>query len=161
MKGDAVVSLPEYYTATNTFWVDPLTGGLLDLSQDQKLALDDAAGTQRLLLFNADMILTPQSVRSTVQADQPGVRDIPLLQTTIPLVGGLAGIAALIAGIVLRQMRRDDQPDYADTGLPEATRDSASIETQRIRPDPATRQHAVVPRRPGGTAAQRNGEEHG
>ncbi len=51
----SLVTLPEYYTATNTYWVDPETGGVLDTTQNQKLALQDATGTQRLLLFDGDI----------------------------------------------------------------------------------------------------------
>ena len=133
----ASVTLPEYYTATNTYWVDPVTGGALDVTQDERLVLDDAAGAQRLVLFDADMIMTPQSVRSTVQLDQPGSRDIGLIRTTIPLASGLTGIAALIAGIILARKGRDDQPDHPDTAMPESAGDPVSVVAEPLRVDPA------------------------
>src|ERR1039457_3334242 len=50
MKGQSWVTLPEYYTATNAFWVDPLTGAQLTTSENQKLVLQDATGAQRVLV---------------------------------------------------------------------------------------------------------------
>jgi hypothetical protein len=120
------VSLPEYYTATNTYWVDPLTGAILDVTENQKLALEDATGAQRLLLFDGDLIMTPQSVRATVRLDAAGRSEYAWLETIIPLVCGLAGIVALIIGIVLAWPRReDDQPEHADAAVPEPVLDPA------------------------------------
>jgi Porin PorA len=126
MKGQSSVTLPEYYTATNTFWVDPLTGAQLSVLEDQKLVLKDAAGAQRLLLFNGDLTMTPASVRATVHTDATARNEIGLLETIIPLVSGLVGIVVLIVGIVLaRRRREDDQPDNADVEAPEPALDPA------------------------------------
>jgi Porin PorA len=127
MPGQASVTLPEYYTGNNTFWVDPVTGGQLDVHQDQKLTLEDSTGTQRLLLLNGDLIMTPQSVLATVNIDRPGHNEVGLLENVIPLVAGLVGLAALVVGIVLARTRRDDgQPKHADAAAPEPILDPAS-----------------------------------
>lgn len=126
MPSQKEVTLPEYYTATNTFWVDPVTGAQLDTTQDQKLVLRDATGAQRLLLFDGSLTMTPQSVRSVVSLDQTGRNEFAWLEITIPLICAVAGIVLLIVGIVLaRRRREDDQPDYADTTAPEPAHDPA------------------------------------
>jgi Porin PorA len=109
-----LVTLPEYYTATNTYWVDPETGGVLDTTQNQKLTLEDATGRQRLLLFDGDIVMTPPSVRTAVNLDSAGRNKLYWFQDIGPLVAGLAGLVLLIAGIVLIWLGRGEQPEEVD-----------------------------------------------
>jgi uncharacterized iron-regulated membrane protein len=127
MKGTSSVTLPEYYTATNTFWVDPLTGAQLDVNETQKLALEDATGAQRLLLLDGSLNMTPQSERTVVNLDKSGRTEDAWLETIIPLVCGLAGLVALVTGIVLARPRReDDQPEPAQATMPEPVLDPST-----------------------------------
>jgi len=111
--GQASVTLPEYYTATNTDYVDPQTGAILNVTQTQKLTLEDATGVQRLLLFNGTLAMTPQSVQAAVNLDQSGRNKIIVLKVVLPIVAGVVGLAALVGGILLArrptgQHRRDE-----------------------------------------------------
>lgn len=115
MPGQASVSLPEYYAATNTYWVDPVTGAVLDVNQNQKITLRDATGAQRLLLFNGDLAMTPESIQATVNLDTPGRSKINLLKVVIPLVAGLVGLALLVTGILLARRGPGELPHEADT----------------------------------------------
>ncbi len=127
MPGQQSVTLPEYYTATNTFWVDPLTGAQLNVNQDQKVTLNDASGAQRLVLLDADLKMTPQSLHTVVGLDKKGRSEFGWLEITIPLVLGVVGLVALVVGIVLaRRKREDGQPDHAEASTPEPVLDPAS-----------------------------------
>ena len=119
MKGTSNVTLPEYYTGTNTFWVDPLTGAQLNTRQADKLTLQDATGAQRLLLFDGALTMTPQSVQAVVNLDSTGRTEFMWFQVIAPAVLGLVGIAALITGIVLARLRREEDHDHADSAAPE------------------------------------------
>jgi hypothetical protein len=123
MKGQSWVTLPEYYSATNTFWVDPLTGAQLGTSENQKLVLEDATGTQRLVLLDGSLVMTPQSVSKVVKLDRSGRSEYSLLAAVIPLVCGLVGLVTLIAGIVLVWLARGDQSDDAAKTMPEPALD--------------------------------------
>jgi hypothetical protein len=114
MTGSSTVTLPESYTATNTYFVDPDTGAQLNEIQDEHLALTDATGAQRLLLLNASLSFTPQSLAKVVSLDQSARRELALLATILPVTAGVLGLAALVVGILLARPRRDDQPDYED-----------------------------------------------
>jgi hypothetical protein len=114
MTGNSTVTLPESYTATNTYFVDPDTGAQLNEIQDEHLALIDASGTQRLLLLNASLSFTPQSLAKVVSLDQSARRELAWLGTIVPLVAGVLGLAGLVGGILLARPRRDDQPDHED-----------------------------------------------
>ena len=109
----SLVTLPEYYTAINTYWVDPETGAPLYTTQNQKLLLQDATGQHRLLLLNADMIMTPGSVHTAVGLDSTGRTELRWFQDYAPLIMGLVGVVLLIAGIVLARMKRGEQPEEA------------------------------------------------
>jgi len=111
--GQASVTLPEYYTATNTDYVDPQTGAILDVTETQKLTLEDATGVQRLLLFNGTLAMTPQSVQAAVNLDQSGRNKLIAFKVILPIVAGVVGLAALVGGILLArrptgQHRRDE-----------------------------------------------------
>ncbi len=126
MTGSSTVTLPETYTATNTYFVDPTTGTQLNEIQDEHLALTDA-GTQRLLLLNASLSFTPRSLAKVVSLDRSARRELSWLATIVPLVAGVLGLAGLVGGILLARPRRDDQPDHQD----------ASVAAPVPDPDPA------------------------
>jgi len=106
MKDQPLVTLPEYYETTNTFWVDPLTGGPLSAEQNQTLTLRDSAGVTRLGLFQGDLKFTPQSTRSFVANDRKGHNKITLLTSILPLILLLVGLVLLVVGLVLSLLRR-------------------------------------------------------
>jgi hypothetical protein len=117
MTGSSTVTLPESYTATNTYFVDPETGAQLNEIQDEHLALTDATGTQRLLLLNTSLSFTPQSLAKVVHLDQSARSELAWLGTIVPLLAGVLGLAGLIGGILLARPRRDEQPDHEDASV--------------------------------------------
>jgi len=99
--GQATVTLPESLTATNTFWVDPLTGATVDVTMNQTVELQGATPAERLVLLGGTMSETAASVQSAVDNSQQQHSKITLIQITIPLIGILLGIIALAIGITL------------------------------------------------------------
>jgi hypothetical protein len=99
---------PEYYQIHLTYWVDPVTGALLNVNEDQKVFLrDPATGAQTTVLFGGDLQATPASVREIVRLDSDGRNKLTLLTVTLPIVIGIAGAAALTAGILLARRPRE------------------------------------------------------
>jgi Porin PorA len=119
MKGTASVTLPEWYTATNTFWVDPETGAQLNTTEVQNLTLADSAGATKLVILNGTLKFTPQSIHTVVGLDNTARSELSLVQVILPVVLGVLGLIALVIGIVLAQVRRGDQPETAEDTIPQ------------------------------------------
>jgi len=101
---------PEYYQIHLTYWVDPVTGALLNVNEDQKIFLQDpATGAQTTVLFDGDLQATPASVKQIVKLDSDGRNKLSLLGTILPIVLGILGAAALIAGIILARKPREEE----------------------------------------------------
>jgi len=95
-------------------YVDAQTGALLDVNEHQTVTLrGPATGAQALVLYDADLTVTPASLSHVVALDSSGRSEITLVETTLPLVFGIAGGVALLAGAFLGlrgRKRPDDSP---------------------------------------------------
>jgi hypothetical protein len=100
------VTLPEYDTATNTIWVDPVTGAPLDFSENRTLALEDITGATKLILYRGDLTSTPQSIASAVSTAKSAHLKVDLVEDIGPLAGLLLGVGAVVAGVTLILDRR-------------------------------------------------------
>ena len=129
----ATVTLPQYYQIHLIYYVDPETGALIDVNEHQTMLLrNPGTGAQALLLFDADLIATPASVSNIVALDSSGRNKLHLLETILPLVLGIAGGVALVAGIILARKPRDEM-----AAEPVGTSPESSVE--------APAEHSVVP----------------
>jgi len=64
-------------------------------------------------------------VQATVNVDQGGRNELGWFEVIVPLVCGLAGLVALVIGIVLARPRRKDEPTGAETTAPAPVLDPA------------------------------------
>jgi hypothetical protein len=111
----ATVQAPEFDQLHLIYYVDPETGALLDVNEHQTLTLrSPATGAQALVLFDADLIATPASLHQIAALDSSGRSKLNLLETILPLVFGIVGGVALIAGILLGRKPRDDMAELVD-----------------------------------------------
>lgn len=101
MKDQPSVTLPEYYQAINTYWVDPVTGAPVKVEQNQLITLKDSTGATRLVLFKADLKFNQQSIQSFVNTDRNGKNKITLVTSVLPLVLLLVGLLLLGVGLTL------------------------------------------------------------
>ena len=104
----ASVTLPQFFAAQITYWINPVTGALLNVTQKEQLTLRDSTGAQALLLFNANLVATTDSVDRLVAIDNNQVTKASFVNTLLPLVAGILGVILLVAGILLSRRPRDD-----------------------------------------------------
>jgi hypothetical protein len=107
------VTLPEFYSAKVTYYVDPVTGVPLAVERNVRETLQDNTGTTRLVLLQGDFKTTPASVASKVATDKNGTTKINVLNVIVPIVAGLLGIILLVVGLVLSRSRPEDE-EYED-----------------------------------------------
>lgn len=110
-----IVRAPLFDKQHIVYYVDPETGALLDVNEHQTVTLrGPGAGAQALVLYDADLKATPATVSHTVALDASGRGEITLVETTLPLVVGIAGGAALAGGLFLGFRRRKPHDDLAE-----------------------------------------------
>jgi hypothetical protein len=112
-------SEPEYYSMHLEYWVDPGTGALLRVSEDEDeyLAKAGSAGTvprPAVTLLNAVLTTTPATVASLVRLDHSGRARLRLLRVDLPLVLAIAGALAMLTGIILARRPRAQNPAAPD-----------------------------------------------
>src|SRR6185312_9252856 len=98
------VTLPQFFQAQITYWIDPVTGALLNVTENQKLTLRDSTGTQALLLFDAYLVATTDSVDRLLAIDNNQVSRASFVNTLLPLLSAMAGLILLVVG---RRPRQD------------------------------------------------------
>lgn len=132
----ASVTLPEYYTAVKTYWVDPVTGNPLKVGQDERLTLRDDSGVTRLVLFDGRLTTTPASVRTVAASDRADLRKIGLITGIIPLTGLILGILLLAAGLLLRRRWLTGGPMAAGAGPDDDASARPTWPHRRVSPRP-------------------------
>ena len=115
----ASVVLPQYYEMRLTYWIDPDTGALLNAAEHETLTLRNPQGVPALLLFDANLAMTPASVNGLVALDNSQRSKMSLVTTILPLVTGIVGVIVLIVGILLARRPREDVESGASTTSPE------------------------------------------
>src|SRR5215472_1469621 len=104
----ASVTLPQYFQARITYWIDPVTGALLNVTETQKLTLRDSSGAQALLLFDAKLVATTDSVDRLLAIDNDQLSKQSFVNTLLPLVSGIVGAILLVVGILMARRPRED-----------------------------------------------------
>ena len=111
----ATVTLPEYLTATNTYYVDPVAGSPVKVVEAQNETLENpSTGTTALVLFNGTLSSTPQTIATAVRTSKHYGDEISALQDIGPLVGVLVGLVLLACGIALLVITGRDEYYYED-----------------------------------------------
>jgi hypothetical protein len=109
------VTMGQFDQAHVIYYVDPETGALIDVNEQQSTTLrTSATAAPSLVLFDADLIVTPASLTEIMGLDNNGRSELTLLETILPLVLGIVGGVALLAGILLRRRRHEDVAELND-----------------------------------------------
>ncbi|HET9895261.1 MAG TPA: DUF3068 domain-containing protein [Streptosporangiaceae bacterium] len=113
----ATVTLPEFYSAQETYFVDPITGAPLSVERKTQDVLKDSSGATRLVLLNATFKSTADSIAAGVKSDNKYRNEIILATSIVPVVAGVLGIILLVIGLVLSRTRPEDE-EYEEEDEP-------------------------------------------
>ncbi len=108
------VSLGQFYQSTTTFYVDPVTGTIVNLNENEHVGLRDSTGTERIVEFNGDLAMTPATVQSQVNIAKSGDTETSAVSTIVPLTAGILGVVLLVLGIVLVLISRGEDVEYEE-----------------------------------------------
>ncbi len=89
------------YSTDREIWIDPTTGAIVNQFEHQE-RLDDE-GNPFLIL---DYGFTEEQVASNAEDSKSNASSLNLVTKTVPLIGWIVGIPALLIGIALQLMRR-------------------------------------------------------
>lgn len=92
------VQLDRFYSGTNTYWIEPLTGAPVRQEQRRHEVLKSQDGVERAKAFVADAKMTDETVDELVDNAVAGKSQITLVRTTIPLVLLIVGVVVLVVG---------------------------------------------------------------
>jgi hypothetical protein len=135
---------PERYSMHLVYSVDPETGQVLDVSQDEDLYLARTITTSPVThLYQADLRMTPSTVAMLARQDNLARDEIVNVARTRRAFFALAAILAVIAGLLLARRRRDD---------------SAPADAPARHDDPVVAPLPIVSR-PGGPLARRQEQD--
>ena len=96
------VTLPEYLSAVNTYYVDPGTGSPVKVVESENESLTNpSTGGNALTLLRATLTTTPQSIAAAVKTARSSDTEISWVQDIGPLIGVLLGLVLLVLGIML------------------------------------------------------------
>ena len=105
-----------YWAATNTFWVDPRTGVLVDEEVNGQSYLTAPNGQGRLVAVDLDLRMDQASRQSLAAQANKNASSITMVSLAGPLGLGVLGLLLLVAATSpWRHLRRDD-PDDEDPG---------------------------------------------
>ncbi|HEU5384715.1 MAG TPA: DUF3068 domain-containing protein [Streptosporangiaceae bacterium] len=130
----ASVTLPQYYEVHSTYWIDPVTGALLNVTQDEKLTLRNTDGSTALSLLDANLVATQASIDGLVAIDNDQLSKASLVGTLLPLMAGVVGLLLLILGLVL--FRRPEETAAAGP---------SRREPELAAAEPEAASHSLVP----------------
>jgi hypothetical protein len=102
---DAPIELSEgvqgTYSTDREIWIDPTTGAIVNQFEHQE-RIDDE-GNPFLIL---DYGFTEDQVAGNAEDSKSNASSLKLIKDTVPLIGYIVGIPALLVGIALQLMRR-------------------------------------------------------
>jgi Porin PorA len=106
-----------YYQATNTFWVDPRTGVLVDEEVNGQSYLTGPNGQGRLVAVNFDLRMDQTSRQSLADLASKNAKSIAMVNVLGPLGLGVLGLILLLFAFTpWRHLRRHPTTNDDETG---------------------------------------------
>ena len=103
-SAESTVTADQFYSATSTYKVDPVTGVILDgqTAQDNYLELD---GQRVLTTTKATLGYTDANITKTVNDFKSKTSLLTIVKTTLPIGGTVVGVLLIAAGLFIRRDR--------------------------------------------------------
>ncbi|MFC6011575.1 DUF3068 domain-containing protein [Nocardia lasii] len=101
LEGDEPVTMTRFYTNTRDLWVEPKTGAVLKGGEKIHLYYGRSADQVDVTALKSHIVFDEETIDAQMGVTQKSLDKLSLYGSTLPVVLGIAGAIALIAGIVL------------------------------------------------------------
>ncbi|MCW2841535.1 MAG: hypothetical protein JWR55_3018 [Aeromicrobium sp.] len=102
--------VPGLYSSSKTISIDPRTGAIIKQTEKQERVADDGSPVLAL-----DFGMTKGQVADNVADAKDNIARLDLVSKTVPIVGVIVGLLALIAGVLVQTVgRRSADPQHAE-----------------------------------------------
>lgn len=120
-----------HFQGTRTMWVEPNTGAMVHIQQEQRQEMRDPARGSRTVVFNGKLALDEVSLSANVTSARDSISRLGLL-TTGPVWLWVIGGAALVAGVVLMAIRPRGRIAGQDLAWPDEDSDGDSAAPRHL-----------------------------
>jgi hypothetical protein len=103
---DPEYKAPRFYSNLRTLWVEPLTGQVVDGSEDQLQTLRGPDGTDKITIIQGKLGFTDEEKAESVAEAKDNSAKLKLVSQTLPIAALVLGLVLLVIGILL--VRRTD-----------------------------------------------------
>ncbi len=101
VEGDAPVTMTRFYENQRTAWVEPETGVVVKGQEDIHQYYSRTAGQPEVDVLNATLTFDENTVEYQIAQAKDGMDRLSLFGRTIPIIAGILGVIALIAGVLI------------------------------------------------------------
>jgi hypothetical protein len=97
-----------FYANHRVLYAEPLTGQIVDGSEDQLQTLRGPDGTDKITIIQGKLGFTPEYKAQSIAEAKTNSAKLSMLSSTVPMIALIVGILALLGGILLLRRPSDD-----------------------------------------------------
>ncbi|WP_227997569.1 DUF3068 domain-containing protein [Nocardia australiensis] len=143
--GDEPVTMTRWYTNTRDVWVEPQTGTIIKGGEQIHLYYARSGDKPEVTALKSNLIFDEPTIESQISVAKENIDKLSLYGRVLPIVFGVLGAIALIAGLVLG-IRGGSRPAPATRGGTPAQPDSGSAANHDV--DDAPTEQININKRP-------------
>lgn len=114
--GEEPVTMNRYYTNTRDLWVEPQTGTVIKGGEQLHLFYSRTADKPEISALKSHIVFDENTVESQISVAKENIDKLSLYGRIMPIVLGVLGVIALIAGVFLGVRRAGPAPAPARSG---------------------------------------------
>ena len=107
---DASYKAARFYSNERELLVEPNTGSIIGGTEQQRQWLTGPDGSEKVVIIEATISTTEKTKQEAIDDAKSSISLLNMLKTTVPIIGGILGIIALIIGFWLISRRDDSAP---------------------------------------------------
>lgn len=100
LEGEGDVTGDVEYSVTRTYWIEPVSGSPINLSEDQKRVVV-VDGEEVLTMLEGELSYDDETIANSIANTEQARQFLPLLHTTLPIGSLIVGVGFIGVAVVL------------------------------------------------------------